>query len=211
MLSPFGNSQICIFVVFRHVKDILLTVPSAVLWCDYDVFLNYSDIRQDGFMTPCSVAVGYQRFGGSCCLHLQGEGLRNVRILSQHYTASQPRRPWIFNTVQTSSLILFIVPSAVFRNIWGGISVLFHHIFSEHLKTCIYGIFIRDFLGKLEKWIYSEVLVKHLCGSGWSPLFVISQAESSAPKTGLVVTNWPRNRKSYVSRVFMTDPLHQYS
>jgi hypothetical protein len=24
-------------------------------------------------MTQCSVVVGYQRFGGPCCLHLQGE------------------------------------------------------------------------------------------------------------------------------------------
>jgi hypothetical protein len=23
--------------------------------------------------TPCSVVVGYQRFGGPCCLHLQGD------------------------------------------------------------------------------------------------------------------------------------------
>jgi len=55
---------------------------------------------------------GYKRFGGPCCLYLQGEGagnmilspcrfrshpedrrrtaLRNVGILPQHYTASQP-------------------------------------------------------------------------------------------------------------------------
>jgi hypothetical protein len=26
------------------------------------------------FVTPCSDAVGYQHFGGLCCLHLQGEG-----------------------------------------------------------------------------------------------------------------------------------------
>jgi hypothetical protein len=25
-------------------------------------------------VTPCSVVVGYRRFGGSCCLHIQGEG-----------------------------------------------------------------------------------------------------------------------------------------
>jgi len=24
-------------------------------------------------ITPCSFVVGYQRFGGLCCLHLQGE------------------------------------------------------------------------------------------------------------------------------------------
>jgi hypothetical protein len=48
-------------------------------------------------VTPSRVAVGYQRFGGICCLHLRGgvpevEGstdLRNVGIVPQHYTASQ--------------------------------------------------------------------------------------------------------------------------
>jgi hypothetical protein len=51
-------------------------------------------------VTPCSVMVHYQRFGGPCCLHLQGEvsedggsiDLWNVGILPQHYTASQPRK-----------------------------------------------------------------------------------------------------------------------
>jgi hypothetical protein len=41
--------------------------------------------------------VGYQRFGGPCCLHLYPECggsmvLRNAGILPQHYNASQPRR-----------------------------------------------------------------------------------------------------------------------
>jgi len=44
---------------------------------------------------PCSVVVGYQRFGGPCCLRLKPEGsvdLRNVGILPQHYTAYTS--PW---------------------------------------------------------------------------------------------------------------------
>jgi hypothetical protein len=65
-------------------------------------------------VTLCSVVVGKQRFRGPRCLHLQGEVhfnlkieawwtvlqpedggskvLRNVGILPQHYTTSQPRR-----------------------------------------------------------------------------------------------------------------------
>jgi len=31
-------------------------------------------------MTPCSDVVGYQNFGGSCCLHIQGE------MTSFHFT-----------------------------------------------------------------------------------------------------------------------------
>jgi hypothetical protein len=32
-------------------------------------------------MTPCSDVAGYQRFGGPCCLHLQGE---NLELFSVH-------------------------------------------------------------------------------------------------------------------------------
>jgi len=33
-------------------------------------------------VTPCSVAVGYQYFGGTCCLHLHGEV--TGQLLSYH-------------------------------------------------------------------------------------------------------------------------------
>jgi len=46
---------------------------------------------------PCSDVIGYHRFVGLCCLHLQGEveaGWASEMLVSyqQHYTASQPRR-----------------------------------------------------------------------------------------------------------------------
>jgi len=51
-------------------------------------------------VTPCSVAVGHQRFGGGglCSLHLYREAggrkiLRNDGILPQRFTALQNRRP----------------------------------------------------------------------------------------------------------------------
>jgi len=50
-------------------------------------------------VSPCNVAVGYQCFRQPCCLHhpLQPEDegnkfLRNVGVLWQRCTASQPRR-----------------------------------------------------------------------------------------------------------------------
>jgi len=43
-------------------------------------------------VTPCSVVVGHRRFGGPCCL-------RNVGILLQHYTASQPRGPRLVSSL----------------------------------------------------------------------------------------------------------------
>jgi hypothetical protein len=48
-------------------------------------------------MTPCSDAVGYQRFGGSCRLHLlhakdeSTMAVRNVGVLPHHYTVSYPK------------------------------------------------------------------------------------------------------------------------
>jgi len=41
-------------------------------------------------LTPCSVVDGYQRFRGPCCLHFPED--KNVGILPEHYTASQPAR-----------------------------------------------------------------------------------------------------------------------
>jgi hypothetical protein len=48
-------------------------------------------------VTPCSDVVGCQRFGGPCCLHLQGEGRMNAarpsdNLVSYHIT-TQCRNP----------------------------------------------------------------------------------------------------------------------
>jgi hypothetical protein len=43
------------------------------IYCTYvNTNMNF-DVEVYGVVTPCSVAVGFQRFGGQCCLHLQGE------------------------------------------------------------------------------------------------------------------------------------------
>jgi hypothetical protein len=44
-----------------------------------------------GVVTPCSDVVGYQRFGGPCCVHLQGE-VSGLQVTLQ-MTATQPVRP----------------------------------------------------------------------------------------------------------------------
>jgi hypothetical protein len=50
-------------------------------------------------VTPCSVAVGYRRFRGPCCLRLketkkmEAAGPLKLAILSQHFMVSHPRRP----------------------------------------------------------------------------------------------------------------------
>jgi len=49
-------------------------------------------------VAPCSDVVGYQRFGGSRCLHLQDEvesrvTHRNDNIPPHQYTAPQPGKP----------------------------------------------------------------------------------------------------------------------
>jgi hypothetical protein len=61
-------------------------------------------------VTPCSVAVGYQRFGGPLSYEDVGNMvLRNVGILPQHHTASQPKRPphENFNLVEKLTRVLF--------------------------------------------------------------------------------------------------------
>jgi len=74
----------------------------------------------------CSVVVGYQHFRGPRCFHLQGgDGgsmdLWNVGILPHHYTASQPRRPWLERNPSTlteyegSEPLSKILCTAVFR------------------------------------------------------------------------------------------------
>jgi len=62
----------------------------------------FSEFQVEVFwvVTSCSVVVGYRRFGGLCCLHLQGEhggsfDLWNVGIPPPHYTASLLRRTWL--------------------------------------------------------------------------------------------------------------------
>jgi len=59
-------------------------------------------------------AVGYQCFGGPCCLHLHPED-----ILPHHYTASQPRRPRLQSSPplkpQISQSYFMPFPGVLFR------------------------------------------------------------------------------------------------
>jgi len=64
-------------------------------------------------VTPCTAVVGYRRFGGSYCLHLEDENggtmtLRNVGILPRQYTAPQPRRPRLGSYLCHSPSILWV-------------------------------------------------------------------------------------------------------
>jgi len=62
---------------FRTRRGICLSKfhwPKFSFLAKFEVFTEVK-IRVEVFwvLTPCNVAVGYQRFGGACCLHLQGE------------------------------------------------------------------------------------------------------------------------------------------
>jgi hypothetical protein len=48
----------------ENYRSTLITVETAKLQIKVEVLC---------FVMPCSVTVGYQRFRGPCCLHLQGE------------------------------------------------------------------------------------------------------------------------------------------
>jgi len=53
-------------------------------------------------VTLCSDVVGYQHFGGTSCLHFQGEvkvataspPVTFISLLHHYYMALQPRSPW---------------------------------------------------------------------------------------------------------------------
>jgi hypothetical protein len=65
-------------------------------------------------VTSSSVVVGYQRFGGP--LHPEDVGnmsLRNVSILPQNYTASQPRRPRLVHALVYSQTKSAERPNAI--------------------------------------------------------------------------------------------------
>jgi hypothetical protein len=46
-------------------------------------WLMQSQVEVCWVVTLCSVVVGYQRFGGPCCLHLQGEDI-DLKYSDQH-------------------------------------------------------------------------------------------------------------------------------
>jgi len=55
----------------------------------------------------CSVVVGYQHFGGPCCLHFQGEEMEMVRArssktLEPFYNTTQHQNPEDLNMKGTS-------------------------------------------------------------------------------------------------------------
>jgi len=62
-------------------------------WFDESLFFTLWGFQVEVFwvVTPCGVVVGYQRFGGPCCLHFQGEAA-GVEEKGYRYTNSITRR-----------------------------------------------------------------------------------------------------------------------
>jgi len=79
-LLTYWESYFCDYRMRHRDKD--------VSFCGSNTKVSSCDLLQNmqihvtviWVMTPCSVEVGYQRFGGSCCLHLQ------AGILLQHWS-----------------------------------------------------------------------------------------------------------------------------
>jgi hypothetical protein len=54
------------------VVSSLQEFPTKAVYASFEVFTTVKTIRGCMGFALCSAMVGYQRFGGSCCLHLQG-------------------------------------------------------------------------------------------------------------------------------------------
>jgi hypothetical protein len=105
-LIRFGINSVC----ENLTKNISRTWIGDVIWQlglagKWLIFLQvimaskcYDCIQVEVFwgVTPSSVAVGYRRFGGPCCLHLQG-GSSKVK-------ASQSRTPWLKSSHRRENL-----------------------------------------------------------------------------------------------------------
>jgi hypothetical protein len=61
----------------------MFSLNLQIVHLSFEAFTAVIQVEVFWVATPCSVVVGYRRFGGSM-------ELSNVGILSQHYTTSQP-------------------------------------------------------------------------------------------------------------------------
>jgi hypothetical protein len=87
--------------------------------CDIEVFMAVkTPVEVFWIVRSCSVAVVYQSSGGHCCSEDGGSKLlRNVGILSHHYTASQHKRPGL-------GLYMYVYPFSETPYFWLDFSVL---------------------------------------------------------------------------------------
>jgi len=113
-----------------HTHTHIHTVPFQQSVCRNESFIVLTAVKIQievfWVVTPCSVAVVYSRFVESCCLCFQtgvatiplpdrgSMDLRNVGILPQHYTASQPRR----SVKSNSGALKWTVPPFPAVSIW---------------------------------------------------------------------------------------------
>jgi len=91
-MNPVHNFPPCFPKIHSNIFPI---TPSSSEWSlPYRISNQNIACSSRGLlvMTRCSVAVGYQRFRGSCCLHLHPEDGES--------TASQPKRPRLVSSPQ---------------------------------------------------------------------------------------------------------------
>jgi hypothetical protein len=70
LLSASGCQHMVGKPYVLRVRMLIGTSPSMLRNSRFSVKIHAQVLR---FVTPCSFVVGYHRFRGPCCLHLQGE------------------------------------------------------------------------------------------------------------------------------------------
>jgi hypothetical protein len=87
----------CLYVTVIWSWFIGLHMEMNETFVRFEVFIVVKiQVRVLWVVTLCSVVVGYQCFTGSCYLHLHP---------AEHYTVSQPRRPWLESDIYLEDII----------------------------------------------------------------------------------------------------------
>jgi hypothetical protein len=126
------------------------------------------------FVTPCSIVVGYQSFGGPCCFHLEGEpeSLVSYRNTTRRQNPEdldlQDKLAYRLNLIEymysRHEVLPFYLLYFEFSNFHIFLPLLLHKCRSFHLPS------FEFFFSILSSFFIAALLFSPLHNSGWCPV-----------------------------------------